>query len=147
MMREMVVKTKEDFKRATELHPEKIIFQGEMAEVVRKAVQRKKVSKGVAIGSGLLALGGIIAAPFTAGASLGATGAALGSAGLASFVTAAGATAATTTAVSLSTVAVGAGVCGALAGFGIGLSAKEIAKFMKSYKVMKFGKNGISFEQ
>ena len=76
-MSEMIVRTKEDFKRAVEICPDKIIFKDEMAEVVKKVISQKKLKKKIGIGSGILAgagvLAGIVAAPFTGGASLGVT--------------------------------------------------------------------------
>ncbi|MCI6478858.1 MAG: hypothetical protein PUI38_02200 [Candidatus Treponema excrementipullorum] len=74
-MNEMIVRTEEDLQRAVETCPDKIIFKDEMAEVVKKAISQKKLKKGIGIGSGVLAgagiLAGIVATPFTGGASLG----------------------------------------------------------------------------
>ena len=44
-MSEMIVRTKEDFKRAVEICPDKIIFKDEMAEVVKKRMKWQKLSK------------------------------------------------------------------------------------------------------
>jgi hypothetical protein len=74
-----VVRTKEDFEKVKQQMPEVIIFEGEMAEKMRKAIKAKKIGKAVGIGGGALAvlgvIGGIVAAPVTAGLSLGATAA------------------------------------------------------------------------
>lgn len=125
-MSEMIVRTKEDFKRAVEICPDKIIFKDEMAEVVKKAISQKKLKKKIGIGSGILAgagvLAGIVAAPFTGGASLGVTALSF----------AAGTAAAGTITVSMSLV--GAGLIGAFIGLGIGLTSKDLMEMLKKYK-------------
>lgn len=123
-MSEMIVCTKEDFMRAVEICPDKITFKDEMAEVVKKAISQKKIKKGIGIGSGVLAgagiLAGIVAAPFTGGASLGVSALSL----------AAGTAAAGTISMSL----IIAGLVGAFAGLGIGLSTRELMEIFKKYK-------------
>lgn len=125
-MSEMIVRTKEDFKRAVEICPDKIIFKDEMAEVVKKAISQKKLKKKIGIGSGILAgagvLAGIVAAPFTGGASL----------GVSALSFAAGTAAAGTITVSMSLV--GAGLIGAFIGLGIGLTSKELMEMLKKYR-------------
>ncbi|MDY3938777.1 MAG: hypothetical protein SOZ27_00655 [Spirochaetia bacterium] len=125
-MSEMIVRTKEDFKRAVEICPDKIIFKDEMAEVVKKAISQKKLKKKIGIGSGILAgagvLAGIVAAPFTGGASL----------GVSALSFAAGTAAAGTITVSMSLV--GAGLIGAFIGLGIGLTSKDLMEMLKKYK-------------
>ncbi len=125
-MSEMIVRTKEDFKRAVEICPDKIIFKDEMAEVVKKAISQKKLKKKIGIGSGILAgagvLAGIVAAPFTGGASLGVTALSF----------AAGTAAAGTITVSTSLFI--AGLVGAFVGLGIGLTSKELMEMLKKYK-------------
>lgn len=140
-MSEMIVRTKEDFKRAVEICPDKIIFKDEMAEVVKKAISQKKLKKKIGIGSGILAgagvLAGIVAAPFTGGASL----------GVSALSFAAGTAAAGTITVSMSLV--GAGLIGAFIGLGIGLTSKELMEMLKKYrKVHVNPKTGdMEFEQ
>ncbi|WP_010253001.1 hypothetical protein [Treponema primitia] len=77
-MSELVVRTKEDLEKAKNNLPDTIIFEGEMAIKIQKAIKRKKSGKKVGIalaGAGAVAaiIVGIVAAPVTAGASLGAT--------------------------------------------------------------------------
>lgn len=140
-MSEMIVRTKEDFKRAVEICPDKIIFKDEMAEVVKKAISQKKLKKKIGIGSGILAgagvLAGIVAAPFTGGASLGVTALSF----------AAGTAAAGTITVSTSLFI--AGLVGAFVGLGIGLTSKELMEMLKKYKkVHIYPKTGdMEFEQ
>lgn len=73
-MREITVRTKSEFKKAIEDRYDRIIAVGAIAEEVIKQVQRKqrvkKVAKGGGIVAGVLALGSIVAAPFTGGTSL-----------------------------------------------------------------------------
>ena len=125
-MSEMIVRTKEDFKRAVEICPDKIIFKDEMAEVVKKAISQKKLKKKIGIGSGILAgagmLAGIVAAPLTGGASL----------RVSALSFAAGTAAAGTITVSMSLV--GAGLIGAFIGLGIGLTSKELMEMLKKYR-------------
>lgn len=140
-MSEMIVRTKEDFKRAVEICPDKIIFKDEMAEVVKKAISQKKLKKKIGIGSGILAgagvLAGIVAAPFTGGASLGGTALSF----------AAGTAAAGTITVSTSLFI--AGLVGAFVGLGIGLTSKELMEMLKKYKKVHINpKTGdMEFEQ
>lgn len=140
-MSEMIVRTKEDFKRAVEICPDKIIFKDEMAEVVKKAISQKKLKKKIGIGSGILAgagvLAGIVAAPFTGGASLGVTALSF----------AAGTAAAGTITVSTSLFI--AGLVGAFVGLGIGLTSKELMEMLKKYKKVHINpKTGdMEFEQ
>ena len=97
-----------------------------MAEVVKKAISQKKLKKKIGIGSGILAgagvLAGIVAAPFTGGASLGGTALSF----------AAGTAAAGTITVSTSLFI--AGLVGAFVGLGIGLTSKELMEMLKKYK-------------
>ena len=65
------VSTKEALKRAIEAKEDQIIIEGELAKQLSR---KKKVSKGTAIGSIAALAGGIIAAPFTGGTSLIASG-------------------------------------------------------------------------
>lgn len=140
-MSEMIVRTKEDFKRAVEICPDKIIFKDEMAEVVKKVISQKKLKKKIGIGSGILAgagvLAGIVAAPFTGGASLGVTALSF----------AAGTAAAGTITVSTSLFIVG--LVGAFVGLGIGLTSKELMEMLKKYKKVHINpKTGdMEFEQ
>lgn len=130
-MSEMIVRTKEDFKRAVEICPDKIIFKDEMAEVVKKAISQKKLKKKIGIGSGILAgagvLAGIVAAPFTGGASLGVSALSF-AAGTAAAGTAAAGT------ITVSTSLFIAGLVGAFVGLGIGLTSKELMEMLKKYK-------------
>lgn len=127
----MIVRTKEDFKRAVEICPDKIIFKDEMAEVVKKAISQKKLKKKIGIGSGILAgagvLAGIVAAPFTGGASLGVSALSF-AAGTAAAGTAAAGT------ITVSTSLFIAGLVGAFVGLGIGLTSKELMEMLKKYK-------------
>ena len=135
-MSEMIVRTKEDFKRAVEICPDKIIFKDEMAEVVKKAISQKKLKKKIGIGSGILAgagvLAGIVAAPFTGGASLGVSALSFAAGTAAAGTAAAGTAAAGTITVSMSLV--GAGLIGAFIGLGIGLTSKELMEMLKKYR-------------
>lgn len=73
-MREITVRTKSEFKKAIEDRYDRIIVVGAIAEEVKKQVHRKqrvkKVAKGGGFVAGAVALGSIVAAPFTGGASL-----------------------------------------------------------------------------
>lgn len=145
-MSEMIVRTKEDFKRAVEICPDKIIFKDEMAEVVKKVISQKKLKKKIGIGSGILAgagvLAGIVAAPFTGGASLGGTALSF-AAGTAAAGTAAAGT------ITVSTSLFIAGLVGAFVGLGIGLTSKELMEMLKKYKKVHINpKTGdMEFEQ
>jgi hypothetical protein len=84
---EMIVRTKEDLEKAKKELPEFIVFKGEMAQKMQKAIKSRKIGKAVGISGGILAVAGavsaivvgVVAAPVTGGLSLGAT--ALGIAG------------------------------------------------------------------
>lgn len=73
-MREITVRTKSEFTKAIEDRYDRIIVVGAIAEEVKKQVHRKqrvkKVAKGGGFVAGAVALGSIVAAPFTGGASL-----------------------------------------------------------------------------
>jgi hypothetical protein len=72
---EITVKTKEDFERAKKELPEIIVFEGEMAKKIQKAIKTKKIGKAVGIGGGILTTAGaisaiivgVVAAPATGG--------------------------------------------------------------------------------
>lgn len=66
-----IVYTKEELKLAIENKEDQIIIEGELAKQLSLKI---KVSRGTAIGAGAAVLGGIIAAPFTGGTSLIASG-------------------------------------------------------------------------
>lgn len=66
------VSTKQELVSAIERREKQIIATGEIAASIRKKV---KVKKGAKLGSLVLAIGGIIAIPFTRGASAGLTAA------------------------------------------------------------------------
>ena len=68
------VSTKQELISAIERREKQIIATGEIAASIRKKV---KVKKGAKLGSLVLAIGGIIAIPFTGGASAGLTAAGL----------------------------------------------------------------------
>jgi len=116
---EMRVSTKEEFAKACNEKPQKIILEGEIAEQIKRSIKAKKTGKAIGIGGGALALvgiiGGIVAAPITMGTSLG--------------VTAAGIAGLTVGTVTLTTVevAIVAGVI--VSGFGVSLVvAKDVLK-------------------
>lgn len=81
------VYTKDEMHRALAGGERTIIAKGELAQEIRKSSRRRKVAK---IGGGLLAVGGVLAAPFTAGTSLAATGLSLGTTMAATITGAAG---------------------------------------------------------
>lgn len=62
----VTVSTKEELKAAMDRHEPKILATGSLAESMRK---KSKVKKGLGIGGLLLAIGGVIMIPFTAGTS------------------------------------------------------------------------------
>lgn len=66
------VSTKQELISAIERREKQIIATGEIAASIRKKV---KVKKGAKVGGLLLAIGGLIAIPFTGGASAGLTAA------------------------------------------------------------------------
>ena len=65
------VRTKAELEAAVEAGAREIEVQGKLAQALHG---RKQTKKKVGIGAALLAGAGILAAPFTGGASLGATG-------------------------------------------------------------------------
>lgn len=132
-MSEIIVRTKNDFERVKKELPDKIIFEGEMAKGIKKALKAKKIRKGVAIGGGVLGIGeliaGVILAPVTGGLSL--VGAAPAS--LAAAIAFGGTTIVLTTA----EVAIIAGVVA----FAIGIAASVINDVLKNYEECEV-KNG-----
>lgn len=111
-MREITVRTKSEFKKAIEDRYDRIIAVGAIAEEVKKQVQRKQRVKKVATGGGIVAgavaLGSIVAAPFTGGASI------LGLSVAAKTAVATGAAAATGAAITLTTGQLALIIAGAL---------------------------------
>lgn len=97
------VSTKDGFKRALENKESQILVTGELARSMRRRSKVKKTSK---IGAAALVLGGIVAIPFTGGASAG--------------LTAMGLTAA---ALTVGTVTISVGELAILCGFVIGMTA------------------------
>lgn len=73
----MIIRTKEDFYKAKKNLPEIITFDGELGRELIKAIKANNaantVKKGSRILGGLAIAGGVLAAPFTGGLSLGAT--------------------------------------------------------------------------
>ena len=72
----VTVYTKKELESALSQHKGKILCKGEIARQVREKYEKKKKLKTGALIGGALAIGGIIALPFTGGASaaLSATG-------------------------------------------------------------------------
>ena len=72
---EFTIRTKEDLERAKKEMPKVILFEGEVAEKIQKVVKAKKTGKKVAhlgiIAGAVAIVGGMVAAPFTGGATLG----------------------------------------------------------------------------
>ena len=67
----IVVRTKEELQEAIKNKVDSIRIEGPYAGIVAQKIRSRKKVKKVAIGVGTLALvGGVIAAPFTGGASL-----------------------------------------------------------------------------
>lgn len=67
----VVVRTKEELQEAIKNKVDSIRIEGPYAGIVAQKIRSRKKVKKVAIGVGTLALiGGVIAAPFTGGASL-----------------------------------------------------------------------------
>lgn len=67
----IVVRTKEELQEAIKNKVDSIRIEGPYAGIVAQKIRSRKTVKKVAIGVGTLALvGGVIAAPFTGGASL-----------------------------------------------------------------------------
>lgn len=75
----VTVSTKEELKAAMDRNEPKILATGSLAESMRK---KSKVKKGLGIGGLLLAIGGVIMIPFTAGTSSALTAMGLTAAGL-----------------------------------------------------------------
>lgn len=75
----VTVSTKEELKAAMERHEPKILATGSLAESMRK---NSKAKKGLRIGGLLLAIGGVIMIPLTAGTSSAITAMGLTAAGL-----------------------------------------------------------------
>ena len=73
-MSEITVSTKQELKKAVEARYDKIIITGSIVEDVKKQIQKKKRTEKIAtitgITAGVIALGSIVAAPFTGGVSL-----------------------------------------------------------------------------
>lgn len=62
----ITVTTKEALEKALKAKEEKIVIQGELAKTI---IKKRKIAKGTMIGGALLTAGGLIALPFTGGAS------------------------------------------------------------------------------
>lgn len=75
----VTVSTKEELKAAMDRHEPKILATGSLAESLRK---KSKIKKGLRVGGLLLAIGGVIMIPFTAGTSSAITAMGLTAAGL-----------------------------------------------------------------
>jgi hypothetical protein len=136
---EMIVKTKEDLEKAKQELPEFIVFEGEMAKKMQKAIKTRKIGKVVGISGGILAVAGavsavvgVVAAPVTGGFSLGAT--ALGFAALTATI--GGGTIALTTA----ELAIIAGVI--VSALGVSFS---IAKDLLKHYDMEFSNGTVKF--
>lgn len=79
----VVVRTKEELQEAIKNKVDSIRIEGPYAGIVAQKIRSRKKVKKVAIGVGTLALvGGVIAAPFTGGASLAGSAAGLTAMGL-----------------------------------------------------------------
>ena len=79
----VVVRTKEELQEAIKNKVDSIRIEGPYAGIVAQKIRSRKKVKKVAIGVGTLALvGGVIAAPFTGGASLAGSVAGLTAMGL-----------------------------------------------------------------
>lgn len=79
----IVVRTKEELQEAIKNKVDSIRIKGRYAGIVAQKIRSRKTVKKVAIGVGTLALvGGVIAAPFTGGASLAGSAAGLAAMGL-----------------------------------------------------------------
>ena len=71
----IVVRTKEELQEAIKNKVDSIRIEGPYAGIVAQKIRSRKKVKKMAIGVGTLALvGGVIAAPFTGGASLAGSG-------------------------------------------------------------------------
>ena len=80
----ITVYNKQELQEALKNKGQKIRVEGSYAnELAQKIHRKKKVSKAVMVGGAVVALGGLAAAPFTGGASLGATAVTLTTAQLA----------------------------------------------------------------
>lgn len=71
----MIIKTKEELKKAKENNIKEFVVVGELAEKLNKASKVSKLSKRAAIILAGVIGAGVVTAPFTGGASLGITGA------------------------------------------------------------------------
>lgn len=69
-----MITTEKELKKALEANQKQIVVGGELAQKIIKRTKRKKTIKRTAIAAGIL---GVLAAPFTAGTSLGASAMAL----------------------------------------------------------------------
>lgn len=69
-----MITKEEDLKKALEANQKHIVVGGELAQKIIKRTKRKKAIKRTAIATGIL---GVLAAPFTAGTSLGVSAMAL----------------------------------------------------------------------
>ncbi len=79
----IIVSTKEELKQALERRETKIVATGDLARDMRSRMKsRRRVKKGMLIGGVATAAAGIVAIPFTGGASAGLTAAGLTAAGL-----------------------------------------------------------------
>lgn len=98
----ITISTKEELKNALERKETQIIATGELAKSMRR---RSKVRKGTAIGGAALVIAGIVAIPFTGGASAGLTAMGL-----------------TATALTIGTVTISTAELAILCGFTLGLA-------------------------
>lgn len=79
----IVVRTKEELQEAIKNKVDSIRIEGPYAGIVAQKIRSRKKVKKMAIGVGTLALvGGVVAAPFTGGASLAGSAAGLTAMGL-----------------------------------------------------------------
>lgn len=129
-MSTVTVRTKEELERAVKNREEKIIIRGPLASKIIQNKKKKSIAKkigiGSAIGSAVVTVAGIIAAPFTGGASA--------VAGLSyATVSYAFATTAGGTAVALSTTEFIAGILGILGALGIAAGVVNIIS--KNYDI------------
>ena len=124
-MATITVNTKEELEKAVNNNVERIIITGDMAERIIKAQKKKSVAKKVGIGTvaaaGVATAAGIIAAPFTGGASAIAG------------VSYAVATTASGTAIALTTTELIASILGVLGALGI--AAGVVNTISKNYDV------------
>lgn len=66
----VTVYTKEELEQALRAKESHIRIKGELAEVIKKKVKRKKTAKKIGIGTAAIGAAALIAAPLTGGASL-----------------------------------------------------------------------------